>query len=628
MIDIVIDFETFYSKEYTLRDLTTVEYLLDPRFEVIGFAISVNGSVPAWYSGTKLQLAAQLTNYDWANARVICHNAVFDGGILEWYFGINPAKYFCTMMGSRPYVAPYTGSMSLDAVASFLEVGAKGKEVQNHMGRQRDDFSSYQLAMYGAYCCNDVDLTGKIAARLLGWLPDDEAYLIHLTLLKFLRPSFVLSDVEIAEGRDGSIGSRAELKAKLDALAVTEQQLRSRPSLSKLLRDRGVDPPMKVSKASVKGGGLIKMTEAFAKEDEEFLALLVHPNEEVRTIVEGKLEFGSTQEVSRLERFQKIYDMDLGGERLLPVPLLYYAAHPGRFGGSDSINLQNLPRPDPTKKKPWKDALRRSMKAPPGFVVMSADYSAIEARIVATLACQWDLVAAFAAGRDVYAEFASKIYGRPIDKKNDPLERFVGKTCILALGYGMGHWKFLNRMALAGVPMDEETADRIVKLYRRTYPRIKEYWGEIENMLKHSTTPAAMYKFGPFLFAHERIILPNSMSIIYPGLSLSIQDGQLQFESRRKGKATINRLWGGLITENVVQALARIIATRAEIRISRAGMPCAHQAHDELIWVVREDWVSRVIKAVESAMRDPVQWLPRLPIAVEIGYGPSYGEAK
>jgi DNA polymerase I-like protein with 3'-5' exonuclease and polymerase domains len=83
-----------------------------------------------------------------------------------------------------------------------------------------------------------------------------------------------------------------------------------------------------------------------------------------------------------------------------------------------------------------------------------------------------------------------------------------------------------------------------------------------------------------------------------------------------------------LIAENVSQACARIVATRAEIRIARAGLACAHQAHDELIWVVRDDWVPKVKPAIEKAMCDPVGWLPNLPIAVEINHGPTYGDCK
>lgn len=619
LIDISLDFETYYDSDYSLTKLTTIEYILDPRFEVIGFSIGVGGMQANWHTGTFEELRAVLANIDWSNARLIAHNAMFDGAILEWRFGFRPARYFCSLMGSRPYVAPYTGSASLASVSEYLGHGKKGNEVQNHRGRRRAEFSDGQLSSYGTYCCGDSDLARADALHLMKWLPDDEQYLIHLTVLKFLRPSFILDDAAIIKGLEDLEEDRAQHLARLDELGVTQEQLRSRIQFAKLLRDRGVDPPKKISKTTG------KETDAFAKDDDEFIELLTHDNPEVASLVEIKLALASSVDRTRLPRFKTIYDLNLGGEHLLPVPLMYYAAHPGRFGGTDSLNLQNLPRPD--KDNPRKGALRRCLKAPDGFVVMTADYSSIEARMVATLAGQWDLVAAFQADKDVYSDFAGRIYGRAITKANK-VERFVGKTCILGLGYGMGWERFYKAICAAKVPMTKATAMRIVRLYRETYPAIPELWSTLAAHLAQSINTKCMLKWGPLLFTHERIILPNNMPIIYPALAFDGMGG-LQFTSRRRGtKPITNHLWGGLVTENVSQALSRIVATRAEIRLSRGGLPCAHQAHDELIWVVRKGWVPKLKSLVERVMCDPVEWLPRLPIAVEIHHGPTYGDAK
>ena len=117
----------------------------------------------------------------------------------------------------------------------------------------------------------------------------------------------------------------------------------------------------------------------------------------------------------------------------ISVPLRYYAAHTGRFGGTEKINMQNMPR---------NSELRKALCAPPGHLVFVADLSNIEARMLAWLADEDDLLAQFAAGDDIYSNLATEIYGRPINKHDDPTERFVGKTAVLGLGYGMGANKF------------------------------------------------------------------------------------------------------------------------------------------------------------------------------------------
>ena len=626
LIDVVIDFETYYDADYTLSKLTTVEYVLDPQFEVIGFSISIAGAPARWHTGTYEELKAVLDAVPWGRARVIAHNVMFDGAILEWRFGINPSRYFCTLMAARPYVAPHTGSVSLAAVAKYLGEGEKGREVENHRGRRRAQFTQSQLDSYGAYCRNDTDMTSRCAVHLIGWLPEDEQYLLHLTLLKFLRPSFVLDGEAIEAGTVTVQEERDTVSTSVCVMGHDPDDLGSRAKFAAILKGYGVEPPKKQSKTTG------AETYAFAKGDEDFLALLSHDKPAVREIVKAKLLLGSNIEMTRFARFQKIWDLDLGGTHLLPVPLMYYAAHPGRFGGTDSLNLQNLPRP--SKKDPRKGALRRCMAAPPGYGVLAVDYSNIEARMVATLAGQWDLVNDFRAGVDVYVKFATKIYGRLIDKDRDPIERFVGKTCILGLGYGMGWQRLQETLGLAGVPVTDGEAKRIVYLYRDTYPMIKRLWDTLGREIEHCMNPKAMFKsstYAPIIYCHERIMLPNGMHIAYPSMSVGTGSfgREITFLSKRRGsKPVATKLHGGIVTENVSQALARITATSAEIRIARKGLPTAHQAHDELIWVLRKDWIPRLKPAIEKEMIQPVPWLPRLPIAVEGHVGPTYGDCK
>ena len=104
MQTLTIDFETYYTKEYGLNKFTTEEYIRDPRFEVIGVAVKVCGNddssqaaTPVWFSGSKKQIAKFLAQFDWDNSIAIAHNAMFDMAILNWHFGIKPAKIVDTL---------------------------------------------------------------------------------------------------------------------------------------------------------------------------------------------------------------------------------------------------------------------------------------------------------------------------------------------------------------------------------------------------------------------------------------------------------------------------------------------------------------------------------------------------
>ena len=621
LIDIGVDFETYYASDYTLRTMTMTEYINDPRFEAIGVSIALPGQDPKWFHGD--QILSALSKIPWDRCRVIAHNAMLDGAILEWKYGARPARYLCTMMGSRPYVAPYTGSMSLDSVAQFFNLGLKGKAVEDYKGYRYADFDVHDLAAYGRYCNNDNHLTRAIAGVLDKFLCEDEADLIDLTIKKYTRPKLVL-DMDVIAGRLADLEvKRWSMEGAAKALGCPPTHLRSREKFAEALRKYGVEPVMKVSLRTK------QLTYAFAKDDEGMVDLLVHADPRVRQLAEAKIFSSSTMETKKLERFKTIYDLNVGEAHRLPVPLLYYGAHPGRFSGYDKINLQALTRVK--RNKATGDVLaghlRFALKAPPGYSIVAADLSNIEARMVATLAKCNHLVQQFAQGRDPYCDFASLIYGRPITKANE-IERFVGKTCILGLGYGMGWQKFAQGMKIARIKMSDQAYSRIVYLYRDTFREIPNLWTTLEQFASGPMIGNGLHVWGPLTFAHESIILPNSMRLIYPGLHFSRTDGRLVFDNNRKGAVVKTSLWGGALTENVCQALARIVITTAELKLARLGLKSVLQAHDELVFCVPTASVPKVEKAVAHVLCERVPWLPQLPVACEVKSGPSYGDAK
>jgi DNA polymerase len=313
---------------------------------------------------------------------------------------------------------------------------------------------------------------------------------------------------------------------------------------------------------------------------------------------------------------------------MIPVPLKYYGAHTGRWSGMDKINFQNLPSRDPKKK-----ALKKAIVPPDGYVVINCDSSQIEARMVAWLAGQNDVVKQFADGEDVYSLFATAVYNRTITKK-DAEQRFVGKTCILGLGYGTGATKLQHTLATSqpiSVKIDDDEAKRIVGVYRDKNDKIIDLWGEADRMLEDMMNGS--FKNGPKVFGQHNcvyydadgIILPNNLRIRYKNLRKEVDEdsGKVKtvYDSRR---GTIS-IWGGAVVENVVQALARIVVGEQMIQINEHHR-VALTVHDAAVLVVPEDEKDKATECVTGLMSVAPAWAQGLPVACEAHSGPSYGD--
>jgi len=605
---LTIDFETYYSQEYGLKKLTTEEYIRDSRFEAIGVAVQVNAGEPVWFSGTHVELHQFLASYDWEHSLALAHNAPFDGAILNWVFGIKPKGWLDTLSMGRALHGTEVGG-SLAVLASHYELGAKGTEVVNALGLRRKDFPAEQLARYGEYCKNDVALTWALFNAMSDF-PPTELRLIDLTVRMFTEPVLRLDWVLLMDYLQHVKFEKARALGDND-----RDDLMSNPKFAELLRKYGVEPPMKVSPANG------KQTYAFAKNDEEFKALLEHPIPQVQALVAARLGTKSTIEETRTERF-----IGIAKRGTLPVPLRYYAAHTGRWGGDDKLNLQNLPR---------NSTLKYSIIASDGYVILDSDSSQIEARTLAWLAGQDDLVQAFEDGEDVYRIMASAIYGKPQSEITKD-ERFVGKTTILGAGYGMGAAKFKAQLKNFGVEVELTEAKRIIDTYRATYPEITKLWKSagtaINAILQNQlTTLGVGYKLQ--VHGKNGILLPNGLRLKYPNLRKvakpATEDEEASSEfvyDTKKGKATVpNRIYGGKVIENVCQALARIVIGEQMLNISKKYR-VVMTVHDAIAVVVPEQEADMAKEHVEFCMRLRPKWALELPLNCEAGYGKSYGD--
>ena len=609
MTILTIDFETYYSRTFSLSKITTEEYVRSPEFQTIGVCVKKDDGYAVWFSGTKEETKTFLDQYEWGNATVIAHNAVFDMAILNWHYDIRPKRIVDTLSMAR---ALGHGSVSLANLVKEYKLGEKGHEVVNALGKHREDFLPEDLQRYAAYCRNDVELTYALFAAMATDFPIIELKLIDLTVRMFTEPTLELVKSRL-DGHLSDVKARKEELLELLWGDTTREDLMSNPKLAKLLIESGVVPPTKISATTG------KETWAFGKNDEEFKALLDNEDIAVQAVVAARLGVKSTLEETRTERL-----IGIANRGALPIPLRYYAAHTGRWGGDDKVNMQNLPRTSPLKK---------AIIAPQGYVLLDSDSSQIEARTLAWLAGQNDLVDAFGRGEDVYRIMAAKIYDKaPEDITKD--ERFVGKTTILGAGYGMGAAKFKMQLLTFGVDIELEEAQHIIRTYRETYPRIPELWRAAGTALKaiidNKSSPVGREGV-LFVEGTKGIRLPNGLYMRYPNLrkNENLETGDVEFVyDTKKGKALVpTRIYGGKCVENLCQALARIIIGEQMLMVAKKYR-VVMTVHDAIACIVKENEADNAKELVEMCMKMRPKWALDLPLNCEAGYGLTYGDCK
>lgn len=597
---ITIDFETYYDREFSLSKITTEEYIRSDLFETIGVGTKINDGRSEWFSGTHQQTQDYLSSIDWSDAIAVAHNAMFDAAILSWRFNIRPYMWCDTLSLARAIDGLEVGG-SLKACAERYGLGEKGTEVVNALALRRQNFDAEQLARYGEYCKNDCDLTWDLLNVYLPKVSETELKVIDLTIKMFSEPVLRLAKKRLSHHLEEVKARKYEL---LQACKADSEILNSNPKFADLLISLGVEPPMKTSLATG------KETYAFAKTDEGLKDLAEHPNPAVQAVVAARLGTKSTLEESRTERF-----LGIASRGFLPVPLKYYAAHTGRWGGSDNLNLQNLPsRGDST--------LKECILPPKGYVIIDCDSSQIEARVLAWVAGQGDLVQAFANKEDVYKIMASKIYRKPVDEISKD-ERFMGKTVVLGCGYGLGAEKFQSSLKTAGVDLELPECKQIIKTYRESYEYIPELWKDgqrcLEAMLQKKTS---LFGTQPdaVMLKKKGFYLPSGYYLGYTDLEKDAE-GQFSYKTR-KGRT---KIYGGKVVENVIQAIARCVIAEQMTWIAKKYRVVL-TVHDAIAIVAPLAEAERAQQYVEKCMSTPPEWAAGLPLACESGIGENYGQ--
>ena len=598
MRTLVIDFETFYDpKDFSLAKMTSTEYIRDPRFQTLccAFKLDDEPTVIAWGD----DVAKAFQHYG-TNVRAVAHNAQFDGAIAAHHYGWFPDEWVDTVGLARAQLR--LKSYSLGNLGQAMGFGDKLDGLSVSKGKRLEELQEFEKTILSEYCIRDVELCHKIYSSLIDACPRFERMLLEWSIKAVTDPKLAIDHemldqyvVDLVESRD----------ATLAEAGITIDVIMSNLKFADALRNLGVEPPMKMSERTGKA------TYAFAKDDKGITDLLSHPDLHVQTIVAARLKLKSTIEETRAQRLSSI-----GKSGLLPVPLLYYGAHTGRFSGGGGINLQNLTRGS---------KLRKGIVAPPGKVLVVGDSSQIEARALAMAAGQEDLVEVFYKGLDPYCHMASFIYGREITKKDED-ERWLGKVTVLGAGYGMSANTFFEFLRAQGKPRPMDMCQLAIAAYRKKNYMITQFWDKCDKALQSIAKGVAVSLSDSLEVrtGQNTISLPVGFPLIYPDLKYGAAERRWTYMSRGDGRSGI---YGGLITENIIQSVARHVVME-QLLIVNETYPVALTVHDEIVAVVDEAEGPAARDYIEQVMKTPPRWWPDLPVNAEVKWGKVYGELK
>lgn len=656
-----LDFETFWSQEHTLSKMNPIAYVMHPETEIQSVSIAFDD----WPIDTLFgedRIRAAFAKIDWSNTMVVAHNNIgFDALIAAWRFGIRPAAWGCTLAMAKPFYALTVGG-SLKKVSEEMGIAAKygGKgslDAVGTKGKKLKDFTPDEIEKMKVYNPHDTFLCREIFKTLAPKLGMHEMKQIDMAIRMTVDLEFEADIPLLEQALATELNRKQQALLKLanmvgvvapsnepEALAkAMKDVVMSQQKFAALLEQIGVPVPMKESDTATNADGTPKMIPALAKADKGLTDLLEYEDgdydkqELVRIAAGTRLEVKSTQLESRLKTYLTVANC-LGGK--LPMPLNYCgAAISWRYSGNMKMNVQNMPRIDPSKPKPT-DALRYSVCAPEGKVVVVVDSSNIELRVAHALAGQHDTVDKLKNKEDLYCWFATSLFGRPIGKA-DKQERFIGKQAMLSLQYGSSWRAFQNmvrvKSAEFGMPMtlSDEESQRIVKVWRAMFPALagskqsKGIWQKCDDAIVAMFAGEHMVldEYGLIQTTHQRLITPNRHWLQYPDLRMHTnsrgKDEWVYGQGQNK-----SRLYGAHLYENICQHLARLIVMEQTLKLHTRGYPVKLSCHDEAVLVVPDEQGDAVKDLAIEVFSTPPKWWPDLPLAAEADVAYTYGEAK
>ena len=644
----VLDAETRWAKQnYTLSNMTTEEYIRDKRFKAFGFGYKFVGDKGPARWVTHKQLPEFFAGIDWSTTAVCCHNAMFDAAILSWHYGCHPAFIFDTLSMARALYGVEVGNSAAKLAIRF-DLPPKGTATTSTDGL--DELSEVIERELAEYCQHDVFLCEQFLLRMMPGYPTKELRLIDMTIKMFTEPKLVLDQPLLEKALREESAKRNGL---LKRLGASDKDLGNNDKMACFVAELGFKPPTKKSPSNPQN-----TIWAFAKKDAGFQQLLNSDNEELVALCEARLMVKSSGDRTRAQRF-----VDIAQRGALPVPLKYYAAGPGRWGGDGAINLQSLRRGG---------AIRDAIMAPAGYQIVVGDLRQIEPRVLAVLTDYERLLNIFRSDEDAYSLFGRESFNDPtISKETHPDIRQAAKSQMLGCGYGIGWQNFagqqmvgflggpptlytkdvakklgvtnedverflnwdVNLQKMSEIPRtctNEEllihclAAKAIIDRYRATATPVVKFWELCDKLIGSSLFEGEEFEYKCLVFSKEKILLPNGMSLKYPGLRKTKDElGKTQWVYGEHG----TKIYGSKVVENITQGVARIVMSDGMLRTQKRYF-CAMTCHDEASSLVPDGEVEEAKVWIHKQMCVEPKYLPGIPLDAEVGAHRRYGKAK
>jgi DNA polymerase bacteriophage-type len=616
---IEIDFET-----RSLVDITTHgagRYAADPSTRILCVCWAVdNGPVQGSMGEEVPRVFHQAIKEGWTFS---AFNAMFEQLIWMYRWPAVPLpKFRCT----RALAASHGLPQSLDRACQALHIGwskdIEGRRLINLYSKPTKDGTFRSLEGEDRkkmlqYCAKDVILSRRISQRLPA-LSEDEQRVYEWTVKANLR----------------GLTIDPELAVKADKIAV-ELLKRGNEELGRLTHGTifSVSQIQRIKSYLQKNFSI--NTASLDKEAIEELLT----RKDLSSVARRMLELRRDLSQSSVKKFGRTANSVCLDGKVRDI-LVYHGAATGRWT-SQVVQFQNLPK---YQLKDPETALRlinhgdadlweMSYKSPMlslsgcirGLVVPAegkklvvVDYVAIEARVLMWMAGQTNAVEAFRQGKDIYIEMAEEIYHQKgMTKHTHPKERQLGKTVILAAGFGMGPDKFKATCAGWGIDIDAGFAERSIKAYRGRFKKVPQFWYDMEDAAKQCVRTGKAFTLRGVTFYREReflyMKLPSGRTLAYhrPGID---KEGLYYFtEDSQTFTYLKKRSFGGRLVENCIQALARDILAHGILEVEKAGWPVVLTVHDENVIETSKPNLGQIIKN----MCDLPAWAKDCPITAE-----------
>lgn len=636
-----IDIETYC--ELDLTKVGVYAYATHPSFEILLFAYAYDDEEVKCIDMINDEFPYQLLE-DIQDADIIkaAHNAQFEMTCIGEYFMIevDPRQWICTMALAMQNALP--GSLNnLGAALNFdeqkMSVGtllinyfskpckptkANGQRTRN---LPRHDMDKWQTFI--EYCIRDVEVEQKAYDILKDFKQPDWERDVYVLDQEINRRGIMIDHtlVDNAVEIDCSItqGYIDELKT-ITGLSNPN----STAQFKQYLNSKGLE------------------VKSFTKKTgPELYSSVTDP--EIKRAIQLKLLLGKTSTA----KYEAMERADNGDHRIRGLFQYYGANRTGRWAGR-LVQLQNLPQNhldelDMTRElvidndletldllyesvpDTLSQLIRTAFIAKPGYKFIVADYSAIEARVIAWLAGEKWRMNVFKNNGDIYCASASQMFKVPVEKHgiNGHL-RQKGKIAELALGYGGGPAALISMGAL-DMGLEEDELPKLVKMWRNTNKRITSLWTKVGNEAVDAIYQQTVRRrVEHIIFAYSKghliIKLPSGRKLCYRDAKIvdTEKGPKIQYKgmNQTSRKWQLTDTWGGKLVENIVQAISRDILAQAMLRLDRAGYEIVGHVHDE---VIIEAPMSAEVKDICTVMCEPVPWAPGLVLNAE-GYETPY----